>query len=92
MILQVAYDLHNPGRDYDAVAKQLKTASGGYTHVQGSVWLIDTANEPAWWRAQLRDCGDRNDEYLVTRLRKHWAGFGLKQASVRWSKSEKRRW
>lgn len=92
MILEVVYDLHNPGRDYEAVAKLLRSASGGHTHVQGSVWLIDTAKGPAWWRDQLQTRGDANDEYLVTRLRKHWAAHKIRSASSRWLKSEKRRW
>jgi hypothetical protein len=92
MILQVAYDLHRPGRNYEAIAKFLKTAAGGYTHVQGSVWLIDTAKGPAWWRDQLKLRGDANDEYLLTRLRKSWAAYGVKPNSTRWLKAEKRRW
>jgi hypothetical protein len=93
MVLEVTYDLHNPGRDYDAVIQQLKTASGGWAHPQGSVWLIDTMNDPSWWVDQLRSCGDPNDEYLVTRVEnREWASFGMDAEVVAWLKSSNRRW
>lgn len=93
MVLEVAYDLHNPGRDYTAVKKQLESASGGWAHPQGSVWLIDTLNDPAWWRDQLKDCGDANDEYLVTRVAsREWASFNMDSEVAEWLKSSSRRW
>lgn len=92
MILIVAYDLHNPDRDYPAIEKVLTSADGGSTHPQGSVWLIDTTEEPSYWRDRMKDAGDANDEYLVARLHRHWASFNLDKGSVAWLKDPRRRW
>jgi hypothetical protein len=91
VILVASYDLHQPGRDYEDVADLLKTASGGYCHFQGSVWLLDTLKDPAWWRDQLKHRGDANDEYFVSRLQRNWANFN-DAVAVRWLKHPSRRW
>lgn len=62
VILIVTYDLHDAGRDYDSVTEVLKSASGGWAHPQGSVWFIDTLDDPARWRDRLKATGDANDE------------------------------
>jgi hypothetical protein len=91
MVLIVAYDLHNPGRDYDDIAELLKSARSS-AHPQGSVWFLDTDREPAWWRDELKERGDSNDEYFVARMRQHWAGFNTDSDVVDWLKSSSRTW
>jgi len=91
MVLLIAYDLHNPGRDYDDVIKTIKTAPS-YTHPQGSVWLIDTSASPSDWVDKLAAAGDPNDEYFVTRLAHNWAGLNTDQDAVRWLKDPRRSW
>jgi hypothetical protein len=92
MILIVAYDLHNPGRDYEKVAAALRASDGGWAHPQGSVWLIDTRDEPSAWRDRLSALGDSNDEFLVTRLQHNWASRNTDQAVNDWLKDPRRRW
>jgi CRISPR/Cas system-associated endoribonuclease Cas2 len=91
VILIAAYDLHQPGRDYAAVEKLLKTASGGSFHLQESVWLLDTLKGPAWWRDELRKAGDDGDSIFVARLRRNWASRKDGGAG-RWLKDDARRW
>lgn len=93
MILIVASDLHQPGRDYPKIEKLLQKANGGSRHIQGSVWLIDTTNDVGTWRDRLRDAGDANDEYFVARFQHdEWASYGLDQDAADWLKSSSRRW
>jgi hypothetical protein len=92
MILVVAYDLHQPGRDYPKVEKLLKTGDGGWAHPQGSVWFLDTSNSPAWWRDQLNGVGDASDEFFVGQLTKNWAGSNMDKPVGDWLKARARRW
>jgi len=93
VILIVAYDLHNPGRSYGPIAKLLKTATGGWAHPQGSVWLIDTTSTPTWWRDNLDDVADANDEFFVMRVYKNWAASAsFDDDVVDWLKSSSRNW
>ncbi len=92
MILTVAYDLHNPGRDYPKIEAALKLADGAWAHPQGSVWLLDTSEEPSVWRDRLGALGDANDEFLVVRLQHNWASRHMDKAVVEWLKDPKRRW
>lgn len=91
MILLAAYDLHQPGRDYGAIEALLKSASGGFFHLQGSVWLLDTAESPKWWRDELRSRGDANDEYFVTLITRSWAGLKM-DGGGKWLKDPDRSW
>ncbi|HET7673775.1 MAG TPA: CRISPR-associated protein Cas2 [Candidatus Saccharimonadales bacterium] len=91
MVLQIAYDLHNPGRDYDDVIAAIKTASS-WAHPQGSVWLIDTSSSPETWVNKLKAAGDTNDEYLVTRLTGNWASRNMDTDVADWLKSSGRTW
>lgn len=93
MILEVAYDLHNPGRDYARIGKLLESADGGWAHPQGSVWFIDTIHPPISWIEALKKAGDANDEYLVTRVRDNeWASFNTDAKVVAWLQDGRRRW
>jgi hypothetical protein len=91
MVLIVSYDLHAPGRDYEGIAELLKSARS-WAHPQGSVWFLDTSRDAAWWRDELKKCGDSNDEYFVARLHQNWAGFNTDGDVVAWLKSSARTW
>jgi len=91
MVLVVTYDLHAPGRDYEAISTLLKSARS-WAHPQGSVWLLDTDREPAWWRDKLLEAGDSNDEYFVCVLRQNWASRNLDSSVAEWLKSPSRTW
>ncbi len=91
MVLLVAYDLHNPGRDYDEVVSVIK-AVGMWAHPQGSVWFVDTQQSPSQLRDSLKAAGDPNDEYFVVRLHQNWAAFKLDGDVAGWLKSNNRSW
>lgn len=91
MILSISYDLHNPGRDYEDVISTIKTASS-WAHPQGSLWLIDTASSPEEWVAKLRNAGDQNDEYFISKLAHNWWSQNLDKDIVTWLKSSSRNW
>jgi hypothetical protein len=91
VVLIVAYDLHNPGRDYDAVAAVLESAHA-WAHPQGSVWFLDSSNGPAYWRDRLKNAGDPNDEYFVARMTQNWASLNLGKKMTDWLKSPNRTW
>lgn len=91
MILLIAYDLHNPGRDYDKIAKVIESANS-HVHPQGSVWLVDSSRAPNEWRDALRDAGDPNDEHFVVRLRQNWASSHLDKDATAWLKDPARSW
>ena len=90
MILLVTYDLHQHGRDYDAIARTLNTARSSI-HPQGSVWIIDTDLTPADWRDKLKAAGDGNDEYFIARLQRQWASFNMGNAA-NWLNEAARSW
>ena len=92
MILEIAYDLHNPGRDYDAVERVIKKA-GSWAHPQGSVWLVDTLTSCSALRDALKAAADPNDEFLVVRLApRDWASSNMDKDVVAWLKDSARRW
>ena len=91
MILLVAYDLHNPKRDYDEVIKTIKTAPS-WAHVQGSVWLIDTAQSPEAWVKKLENAGDADDKLFVIQQRKYAEWRNLSPSVAQWINSSSRNW
>lgn len=91
MVLVIAYDLHNPGRDYEAVADFIKS-NASWAHPQGSVWFVQSSMEPEWWVRGMRDAGDANDEYFVCQLAHNWSSINMDQRVVDWLKSGDRSW
>ncbi len=90
MILIIAYDLHNPDRDYPKVEGAIKTAGGGWAHPQRSVWFVDTTEGPATWRDRLHAAADSNDEFFVAHLQQNWASWSMDKPVADWLKSPSR--
>lgn len=93
MIYFVTYDLHQHGRDYDAVAAVLNSAESAI-HPMGSAWFIDSAASAVAWRDALREVGDENDEHFVAQISRQddWAGYGLGEAAGAWLADPARHW
>lgn len=92
MIYFVTYDLHQHGRDYDAVAAVLNSAESAI-HPMGSVWFIQSTANAAAWRDAIRKAGDENDEHFVARISSQgWASFNLDDAAVKWLSDPARTW
>ena len=83
MILIVTYDLRNPGKDYDKVAKIL-TSAGSSRRIQGSVWLLDTQFEPSVWSERLEKVGDSNDTFFVAKLAYDCSWLNMSTEHVQW--------
>ena len=90
MVLAIAYDLHNAGRDYANVIRTIKSAPSA--HPQGSFWLIDTTLSPQDWVKKLQAAGDSNDEYFVTQLKQNWWSLNTDQTTIDWLKSPSLNW
>jgi CRISPR/Cas system-associated endoribonuclease Cas2 len=91
MILLVAYDLRQPGRDYSPVTAALRSAPG-WAHVQGSVWLLDTAETAEQWLDRLTPQVDANDSIFVARLQRNWWSKSLSDDVLRWLHDPARTW
>lgn len=93
MIYFVTYDLHQHGRDYEAVAAVLNSADSA-VHPMGSVWLIQSSASTSAWRDALRRAGDENDEYFIARISSpmEWASFNLDRVAVAWLEDPTRQW
>jgi hypothetical protein len=92
MIYFVTYDLHQHGRDYDAVAAVLNSAQSAI-HPMGSVWFIQSAASAGAWRDALREAGDENDEHFVARISPNdWASFNLDANAATWLNDPARTW
>ena len=94
MVLNVSYDLHQPGRDYTRVHQYIvgRAGASNVAHPQGSLWLVDTVDSTTSWRDGLNDVTDTNDEILVVRMSHDWASRYMDNAVASWLKSPTRRW
>ena len=72
-ILLVAYELKDPGRNYQPVTDYLKQFA--YCREMDSVWLIDTASTPEQVWDGLKRLVAINDRVFVTRLANGWASW-----------------
>lgn len=81
----VAYDLKDPGQNYDGLISKIKSY-GRWCHLQYSVWIVQTeASADAIWD-HLRKSLDGNDKLIIARLEGEaaWSGYG--QAVSNWIK------
>ena len=91
MILLVTYDLHKPDRDYANVERLLKSAAGGWCHLEESVWVIDTNSSPQEWTKRLQAISTEAT-YFTVQLQKNWWSAGLSSDKLRWLKATGRSW
>jgi hypothetical protein len=91
MIHVIAYDLHNPTRDYKDVIATVKSADS-WAKIEESVWLIDTLLTTSTWRDKLVKAGDANDTHFVARLMKDAAWKNLPEGVPEWINHSARRW
>jgi CRISPR/Cas system-associated endoribonuclease Cas2 len=91
MLYIVAYDLHNPGRTYEPVIEAIK-ATGGWAHVEKSVWIVDSLMSSQELLEVVRKAADSNDAVFVAQLEQNWWGVNLSAGVVQWLKDSSRRW
>jgi hypothetical protein len=90
MILMVAYDLHEPDRDYKDVIEVIK-GTGPWCHLEESVWLVDTTTSPGQLRDSLKNVSE-DASYFVQQVVKNWASSVVAEEKTDWLKSTDRRW
>ena len=91
MMLIVVYDLHSaPGRDYSVMEDAVKSC-GSWAHLQGSVGVIETRQNPKAVTEKLIGAGHPHDSFFVARLQESWWSKGLTTKLLDWLKG-RRRW
>ncbi|PHS06169.1 MAG: hypothetical protein COA78_14535 [Blastopirellula sp.] len=83
----VTYDLNKQGQNYDCITEKLE-AYGTYWHIQGSVWIIVTAQSAKQIRDNLVACLDENDELFVGKLSGEAAWQGYNEKVSNWLKEK----
>jgi hypothetical protein len=91
VILLVNFTLSQAARDYPAIRSALESTGGNHFRLSDSLWLLDTLEQPKWWRDQLRSHGDVRDQFFVARLVRRWAALQM-DAAGGWLSDPARRW
>lgn len=80
----ISYDLRQPGRNYDALYRQL--ADWGAARVLQSLWLVNLTGNAEQVRETLRASLDPNDGIVVIELKSNsnWAVAGGQAAGISW--------
>lgn len=81
----VAYDLIKQGQNYTCITKKLASYPTHW-HMQGSVWIIETAQTAVQVRDHLHSCLDQNDKLFVARLEGEAAWIGYPESTSAWIK------
>ncbi len=91
MILLAVLESRPTRRDPEAIEKLCVATGDAWFELDGSVWLLDTKQQPKWWRDRLREAGDMRDRIFVSRLERRWAALQLDDATE-WLSDPARRW
>lgn len=83
----VTYDLKQAGQNYTCLIKKLE-AYPVHWHMQGSVWIIQTAKSAVQIRDELSQCLDTNDNLFVGHLGGEAAWNGFSDAGTSWLKKQ----
>ena len=75
----VSYDLNKPGQNYNELIKELKD-SQVWWHYLDSTWLIKTDESADNLSSRLKKHLDKNDNLLIIRVTKDYAGWLPKDA------------
>lgn len=85
--LLITYDLRKPGRNYDALYEEIKSAPK-WAHPVESVWFVRSPNDANSWHAKLKAKLDANDALLVLDLDTgYWVASGLSDKLVDWMRT-----
>ena len=82
-VLEIAYDLRAPGRDYQSLHAAIKVY-GTWCHPLESTWLVATETGNSVVRDALAKHIDRNDGLLVTTLTGEASWMGLSTEVTNW--------
>lgn len=80
MVYLITYDLNKPGQNYNSLYEAIKKI-GRWWHHLDSNWLVETNNNSASQISDiLRKEIDKNDNLLVIRVTRDYAGWLPKKA------------
>ena len=82
MVYLITYDLNKIGQNYDELYKAIKNL-GSWWHYLDSNWLVETDNSSNNISEILRNEIDNNDNLLVIKVTKDYAGW-LPQEAWDW--------
>lgn len=82
----VSYDLMKQGQNYTCLTNKLESYPTHW-HMQGSVWLIESAQSAVEVRNYLLPCLDANDKLMVARLSGEAAWVGHNDHNTEWLKN-----
>ena len=82
-ILIVSYDLTNPGKNYEALVKKIKSYST-WARLGGSAYLIKTDETPVQVRDDLTQALDTNDKLFVVVASRPSAWIGMPEDVAKW--------
>ncbi|EHH0751324.1 hypothetical protein ACJO1Q_03580 [Vibrio parahaemolyticus] len=74
----VSYDLNKSGQNYNGLYDEIKS-SPGWCHALDSTWLISTSESASQLSERLRKKIDGNDDLLVIKVSRDYAGWLSKQ-------------
>lgn len=74
----VSYDLNKSGQNYNALYEEIKK-SPGWCHTLDSTWLISSSETANQLSDRLRKHLDDNDDLLVIKVSRDYAGWLPKQ-------------
>ncbi len=63
--LHISYDLHQPGKNYDALIQAIKNLSGRWAKIHYSYWYVNAAMTSGQARDRLVPLIDLNDSLYV---------------------------
>jgi hypothetical protein len=70
----VSYDLKKPGKDYEGLYKELKSASSWWHYLESS-WLLKTNLTADQWFDKIKTHLDENDFVLIIEVGKDSQGW-----------------
>lgn len=73
----IAYDLNDPGQNYEAVISAIKKTYPSHWHCQKSAWLVVTTEDPEKTADRVFAFMDSGDKIIVTRVPRDaaWSGY-----------------
>lgn len=84
MIIEINYDLRQPGQNYDEVQKRIGEVKDGGGRVMYSCWLITSKYSVKQIRDHILPALDTNDSLLVNVASAPAAWTGLSEAWSKW--------
>ena len=84
MIIEINYDLKNPGQNYTGLIEKIKALGSSWARPCASCWLISTSSSVSSVTETLKAYIDRNDRLLVSQFNANNYSGWLDQEVIDW--------